>query len=143
MLGYAALAATACAAFSYLIIFPILYYFYDPKGLRKYPSYSFLSGFTDLRHCHLSAQGFRSRDLYEEHKKRKEPILRIGPNSLSFCDTRAIKDIYGHSTRCVKDPNYVVLSGAHRHLFDVVDKPEHARKRKLLSAAFAIKHLEK
>ncbi|KAM5347344.1 hypothetical protein ACJ41O_010349 [Fusarium nematophilum] len=87
--------------------------------------------------------GFRSRALYEAHKKTGHPILRIGPNSLSFGDSRAIKQIYGHSTKCIKDDNYVVLSGPHRHLFDVVDKADHSRKRRLLSAAFDIKNLEK
>ncbi|KAJ3542943.1 hypothetical protein NM208_g3834 [Fusarium decemcellulare] len=143
MLGYLALGVVLTLAVAYLIIKPIVYYFLDPKGLRKYPNYAFLSGLTDLRHCYLSSQGFRSRDLYEAHKKTGEPILRIGPNSLSFGDTRAIKQIYGHGTKCIKDDNYVVLSGSHRHLFDVVDKTDHSRKRRLLSAAFAIKNLEK
>ncbi|KAK7429430.1 hypothetical protein QQZ08_004022 [Neonectria magnoliae] len=142
MLGYLALGAVAFVAFAYLIIKPIIYYFYDPKGLRKYPNYAFLSGFTDLRHCYLSAQGFRSKDLCEAHKKTGEPILRIGPNSLSFGDVRAIKAIYGHNTKCVKDNNYVILAATHRHLFDVVDRADHTRKRRLLSAAFAIKNLE-
>ncbi|RAL15783.1 uncharacterized protein BO97DRAFT_440431 [Aspergillus homomorphus CBS 101889] len=80
------------------------------------------------------------RDLHEAH--RQAPILRTGPNSLSFGDTQAIKDIYGHSTPCVKDLNDVILGGSHTHLFDVVDKSGHAHQRKTLSAAFAIKNLE-
>lgn len=142
MLGYIAAGVVAFVTFAHLVLKPIFLYFLDPKGLRKYPNYAFLSGVTDLRHCYLASQGFRSRDLYEAHKKTGHPVLRIGPNSLSFGDTRAVKQIYGHNTKCVKDDNYVVLSGSHRHLFDVVDKPDHARKRRLLSAAFAIKNLE-
>lgn len=143
MLGYVVLGTVALLTFIYLVIKPIVVYFYDPKGFRKYPNYAPLSGITDLRHCYTSSQGFRSKTMYEAHKKRGEPILRIGPNSLSFCDTRAVKDIYGHNTKCIKDDNYNVLAGSHRHLFDVVDKPDHARKRRLLSAAFALKNLEK
>lgn len=143
MLGLIALALILSYTFVYLIIWPIIRYFLDPKGLRKYPNFSPLSAFTDFRHCYLASQGFRSKDLYEEHTRGGEPVLRIGPNSLSFCDTRAIKGIYGHSTRCLKDHSYAVLSGSHRQLFDVVDKNDHSRKRRLLSAAFAIKHLEK
>lgn len=37
---------------------------------------------------------------------------------------------------------YVLQSGTHFHLADVVDKGEHARKRKVLSSAYAIKNLE-
>jgi cytochrome P450 len=140
MLELAALDAAAVFLTGYCVIFPLASYFYDPKGLRKYPNYNFLSGITDLSYCYVSASGFRSRDLYEAHKR--SPILRIGPNSLSFGDIRAIKDLYGHSTKCGKDLNYSVTSGTHRHLIDSVDKPEHARKRKLMSAAFAIKNLE-
>ncbi|POR32112.1 Cytochrome P450 oxidoreductase [Tolypocladium paradoxum] len=143
MLGLVALAVVLLAGTSRLIIYPIFAYLLDRKGLRKYPNYSALSPFTDFRHCYLSAQGFRSKDLTMEHERRGEPILRIGPNSLSFNDTRAIKDIYGHQSKCLKDMNYSVLSGTHRHLFDVVDKEDHSRKRKLLSAAFATKNLEK
>ncbi|KAI1128030.1 cytochrome P450 [Nemania abortiva] len=143
MLGLATIAVAACVAIAYFAILPVIHYFIDAKGLRKYPSYSWLSPFTDFNYCYLSAQGFRSRDLYLAHKRTGQPILRIGPNSLSFCDYRAIKDIYGHSTPCTKDIKEDVLAGSHRNLFDVVDKPDHARKRKLLSAAFALKNLER
>lgn len=51
--------------------------------------------------------------------------------------------MYGHNTKCLKDIFYTVLSGTHYHLADVVDKPEHARKRKVLSSAYALKNLEK
>ena len=73
---------------------------------------------------------------------QKHPVIRIGPNSLSYGDIRAIKDIYGHNTPCTKDGSYVLMSGSHYHLADVVDKHDHARKRKTLSSAYAIKNLE-
>ncbi|KAF7587194.1 hypothetical protein BBP40_007556 [Aspergillus hancockii] len=80
-------------------------------------------------------------DLYEAHKTTS--ILRIGPNSLSFGRIGAVKDIYGHSTPCIKDVKYAVLWGTHTHLFDSTDKAEHAEKRKRMAAAFAIKNLER
>lgn len=140
MFGFIVLSASAVLFIAYFIIRPLLLYFLDPKGFRKYPNYFFFSGVTELGQCYLSACGFRSKALYEAHKST--PVLRIGPNSLSFGDIRAIKDIYGHSTKCTKDIKEVVLTGTHTHLFDVIDKSEHSRKRKLLSAAFAIKNLE-
>ncbi|OJJ77439.1 hypothetical protein ASPBRDRAFT_50319 [Aspergillus brasiliensis CBS 101740] len=141
MLGLLIFAGTTFAAATYAFVLPIFWYLYDPKGLRKYPGFSPLSGFTDLRHVYLSACGYRSRDLYKAH--HRAPILRTGPNALSFGNVKAIPDIYGHGTKCVKDLNYLILGGTHTHLFDVVDKNEHGRKRKTLSAAFAIKHLER
>lgn len=88
----------------------------------------------------LASRGFRSNELAEMHKKH--PILRTGPKTLSYGDTQAIKDIYGHGTKCTKDSSYSVTAGSHFHLADVVDKPDHARKRKVLSSAYALKNLE-
>jgi benzoate 4-monooxygenase len=126
-------------ASSYFLILPVFLYFRDAKGLRRYPGYSFLSGIYDIPYCRLSARGFRSKDLTGIHKDR--PVVRIGPNNLSFGAVKAIRDIYGHNTTCVKDLKYVITAGEHPHLFDVVEKAKHGEKRKRLSAAFAIKHL--
>lgn len=143
MLGIILFAVCVGALFARLFVYPIVIYILDPKGLRKYPNYSWLSPLTDLRHCYLSSTGTRSESLAAEHERRGEPVLRIGPNALSFHHPSAIKDIYGHMTKCTKDHKESILAGTHRHLFDVVDKAEHSRKRKLLSAAFATKNLEK
>ena len=116
-------------------------YFRDPKALRRYPNFSALAGITNLPYIVLSYNNFRSKKIHELHAQG-QPVIRTGPNSLSFSDMRAIKDIYGHSTRCTKDEQYIVLSGTHFHLADVVDKAEHARKRKVLSSAYALKNLE-
>ena len=116
-------------------------YFRDPKAFRRFPNFSTFSGITNAPYMMLSNEGFRSKAIYEQHKEGK-PVIRTGPNSLSFSDMRAIKDIYGHSTKCTKDGNYVIQSGTHYHLADVVDKKEHARKRKVLSSAYALKNLE-
>ena len=88
----------------------------------------------------LAHGGARSRYLAKPHQKY--PVIRTGPNTLSFGDVGAIKDIYGHNTKCIKDASYVITSGTHFHLADVIDKPEHARKRKTLSSAYALKNLE-
>ena len=79
-------------------------------------------------------------ELSELHKKH--PVIRTGPNMLSYGHERAIKDIYGHNTKCIKDGAYSVPAGSHFNLADVVDKPDHARKRKVLSSAYALKNLE-
>ena len=123
------------------MVWPVINYFRDPKGLRRYPNHSVFSGIFDLPYCQLSARGFRSRDLTEAHKHA--PVLRIGPNNLSFGHRDAIKAIYGHSTTCIKDLKYAITSGEHPNLFDVIDKSSHAEKRKRLSAAFATKNLER
>ncbi|KAJ5460753.1 uncharacterized protein N7458_002305 [Penicillium daleae] len=132
--------ALAIFVFTYFIAKPIVAYYCDPKGLRKYPNFAFFSGISDLPFLYESHNGFRSRNLFEAHKKH--PVLRIGPNSLSYADPRAIKDIYGHGTACIKDRFYSETAGTHSHLADVVDKADHAHKRKVLSSAYALKNLE-
>ncbi|KAI9036799.1 cytochrome protein [Aspergillus affinis] len=134
------LAATSLFLVLYYFIFPVINYIRDPKGLRKYPNLSFWSGISDLPLIYESHKGFRSHSLLEAHKNH--PVIRIGPNSVSYSDPAAIKDIYGHGTKCTKDIFYAELSGSYFYLADVVDKSEHARKRKVLSSAYAIKNLE-
>ncbi|KAJ6147232.1 hypothetical protein N7497_009214 [Penicillium chrysogenum] len=124
----------------YFFVIPYIEYLRDPKGLRRYPNLTPFSGFSAVPFMIMASRGFRSMELSELHKKN--PVIRTGPNQLSYGDVRAIKDIYGHNTKCLKDPSYVVTSGTHYNLADVVDKPDHARKRKILSAAYALKNLE-
>lgn len=88
----------------------------------------------------VAHSGARSAYLTELHKKY--PVIRVAPNTLSYGDVRAIKDIYGHNTPCIKDPSYVLFSGSHFHLADVIDRTDHGRKRKVLSSAYALKNLE-
>jgi hypothetical protein len=125
---------------SYFIVRPLWDYLSDPKGLRKYPCINPLAGITNLGFMWEAYAGIRSKKLYEMHKTH--PVIRIGPNSLSYGSVNAIKDIYGHNSRCTKDVFYEALSGSHFHLADVVDKSEHARKRKMMSSADALKNLE-
>jgi cytochrome P450 len=140
MYGYILAAVTAFSCFCYFIIYPVAYYFYDPKGLRKYPNLNLISGITDLGFILEANSSFRSQKLLEAHKT--SPVIRIGPNSLSYSDLAAIKDIYGHSTPCTKDIFYDTLAGTHHHLADVRDKLAHQRKRRILSSAYALKNLE-
>ncbi|TKA70335.1 hypothetical protein B0A49_04027 [Cryomyces minteri] len=139
---YGLLVAVSATFFfvSYFVLRPLHNYFRDPKGLRKYPNINAIAGITNIGFMYESMQGFRSKKLAELHKVH--PVIRIGPNSLSYGDINAIKDIYGHNTKCIKGEFYETLSGTHFHLADVVDKPEHARKRKVLSSAYALKNLE-
>ncbi|KAG4431766.1 hypothetical protein IFR05_012742 [Cadophora sp. M221] len=125
----------------FFILHPTFRYFKDPKpGLRRFPNMSLFSGISALPFIVLAHGGFRSKHLAKLHKKH--PVIRTGPNSLSYGDPRAIKDIYGHNTKCTKDGAYTVTMGSHFHLADVVDNKEHSRKRKVLSSAYALKNLE-
>lgn len=132
--------ALGVCLFLYFIIYPVVVYLRDVNGLRRYPNMHPLSGISSIPFMILAQGGARSTYLAKLHKQY--PVIRTGPNALSYGDLRAIKDIYGHNTPCTKDGAYVITAGSHYHLADVVDKHDHARKRKVLSAAYAIKNLE-
>jgi hypothetical protein len=117
-----------------------MYTAHQIPALRRFPNFSFASGWSNLPFMVLAHGGARSTYLAKAHKK--QPVLRTGPNSLSFGSVSAIKSIYGHGTPCVKDDQYVVTAGTHYHLADVIEKQDHARKRKVLSSAYALKNLE-
>ena len=101
---------------------------------------SLFSGVSNLPFMILAHGGARSTYLAKLHKK--EPVLRTGPNTLSFGSVQAIKDIYGHGSPCLKDESYSLTASSHYHLADVIDKQDHSRKRKMLSSAYALKNLE-
>lgn len=89
MIGYIFFAIATLVVSSYFIVWPIVEYFLDPKRLRKYPNLNILSGVTDLSFIYEAHQGFRSDALLRAHKQ--SPVVRIGPNSLSYSDISAIK----------------------------------------------------
>jgi cytochrome P450 len=140
MLGFIFFILALAFTSIYFVLIPVVVYFHDPKGLRKYPNLTLLSGISDFPFIYEAHRGFRSHALLKAHEKY--PVVRVGPNALSYGTKEAVKDIYGHNTKCGKDLMYQKLAGTHYHLADVIDKPDHARKRKMLSSAYAIKNLE-
>lgn len=141
MFGCLFIAASLLSLLTWFVGYHLYDYLRDKNGLRRFPALTPLAAFTNLPFMIVSHSGFRSKKLQQLHSQGK-PVIRTGPNSLSYSNPRAIKDIYGHNSRCTKDTQYEMLSGSHYHLADVLDKHEHARKRKVLSSAYALKNLE-
>ncbi|KAI5779820.1 cytochrome P450 monooxygenase [Geopyxis carbonaria] len=137
MLGPLFASFVGFTVFSFFILKPLADYFIDRKQLRKFPSITPLAGISNLWYMWKTTGGQRSLALLEAHKT--SPIIRVGPNHLSFSHLGAIKDIYGHGTKITKDNFYQVLAGSHRHVADVQDKAEHSRKRRVLAQAYALK----
>lgn len=116
-------------------------YFRDVKGLRKYPNYNLLCGISNIGWCIETWRGgIRSKSLREMHKVH--PVIRIGPNSLSYGDVRALQDIYGHGTKCNKDPFYQTEISTHFNIGNVINKKDHSRKRNMLAGAFSLRNME-
>ncbi|KAH6971939.1 cytochrome P450 [Ilyonectria destructans] len=122
------------------VLEPLARYMWDPKKLRRFPNHNALSGITNLGYIIERCRGFRSKNLHKKHENN--PIVRTGPNSLSFSSPDAIRAIYGHSTTCVKGDMYAVPAGPHLSLLDVVNKEDHTRKRRYMSHALATRNLE-
>ena len=123
------------------LIRPVFNYFRDQKGFRKYPSASPFAPLSSLWMIILHWRGLRTKTVFEAHKKLG-PVVRLGPNHLSFTALEAIKDIYGHGTPAFKSEFYNSFAGSHTNLIDTLDKEDHAKKRKSYTAAFAQKQVE-
>lgn len=117
-------------------------YFRDPKALRRFPGMTTLAPFTNIPTMYYAALGEKFRRFHEAHE-RLGPIVRVGPNSVSFSSAVGFKDIYGHGSQVRKGEFYDVLAGSHRHLADVADRDEHARKRRVLAGAYSQAGLER
>lgn len=141
MLAIVAVFASFAVGAALLILKSLFVYFRDEKGLRKFPGLTPLSPFTNLPYMWYAHRGWRYLAVHEAHRKLG-PIVRVGPNSVSFNEIAAVKDILGHGSPATKDTFYDLTAGTHRHLADVSSKPDHSRKRRVLAAAFSQAGLE-
>lgn len=91
-----------------------------------------------MYHAYL---GDRHLALYHAHQKYG-PVVRFGPNLISFNTTSALKTIYGHgpAARGFQKSEFYkafpAVKGVH-NTHNCISKIEHGRKRRVLSAAFS------
>lgn len=69
--------------------------------------------------------------------ERYGPVVRIGPNELSFNTPQAFRDIYGSRAFAKDRSQYVPPPNGVDHIACAVDDDIHARQRRLLSYAFS------
>lgn len=128
----------------FAVLWPVIDYLRDRRGLRKYPVQNLLSGVTTLAYnweIGRRHKTLRTRRLYEAHQE-KGPIIRVAPDWLSFGTAAAVKDIYGHKSPLVKNEVYFALQGEGQHLANMTDKGAHASRRHLVAASYAPKNVE-
>ncbi|KAL1854364.1 hypothetical protein VTK73DRAFT_8760 [Phialemonium thermophilum] len=121
------------------VVYPVIVYFADEKGLRKYPAPS-VAAFTPLWQMYHNWRGLKFLAVDRAHRELGE-IVRISPNHISFSNPAAFKDIYGHGTPIKKDVFYDNQAGGNPSMGDATDKEVHREKRKNLAAVFAAKHI--
>lgn len=122
-----------------LLVYPLISHVVDSKSLRRFPSPS-VAGFTTLWSVWHNYNGRRYLAVHAAHQ-RLGSVVRIGPNSLSFSDPHAYRDIYGHGSSIVKDTFYDNLAGDNPSMADTSSRQLHGLKRRNVSSIFSAKNV--
>lgn len=67
--------------------------------------------------------------------------MRIAPNHVSVADPEALQVIYAHGNGALKSDFYDAFVSIRRGLFNTRSRPEHTRKRKIVSHIFSQKNV--
>ncbi|EGX46848.1 hypothetical protein AOL_s00097g274 [Orbilia oligospora ATCC 24927] len=119
----------------YVAIQSIYYFYFHPLASLPGP---FFARITDLYGGYHAWTGRHHYHLYELHKKYG-PVIRYGPNRVSFNSATAVKDIYGATKPLRKSAGYraLLLSGNVFSLFTSIDKSFHGKRRRIMSHGFS------
>lgn len=136
------------AAFSAWIVFlavrPVIQYFWDAKGLRKYPNQNMFSGITNLAYgweVGRSHRLFHTRRLHEQLVQN--PIMRVGANWLSFGSAQAARDIYSFQSPCTKGGIFDALQeGGGESLLMTTNRSFHSARRRMVAVSYAPGNIE-
>lgn len=113
-----------------------MFYYMYLHPLAKFPGPKYMSA-SVLWYMYSLASGHHHEHVYELHKKYGK-VVRFGPTHLSFSNSTAFKEIYGHrpgKPEMTKDPLfYGTLAKENLIATNVAD---HARIRRLLAHAFS------
>ncbi|KAK3998283.1 putative cytochrome P450 pisatin demethylase [Cladorrhinum sp. PSN332] len=114
------------------------------NGLNKYPG-PFLASLTDWWRFFDVYRRRPERTHIELHKKYG-PVVRLGPNTLSFSDPDSLKTIYGLNKGFIKSEFYVVQQSVVKghslpSLFSTTDNDFHMQFRRCVNSAFAMSAL--
>jgi cytochrome P450 len=117
---------------------------YLNHGLNKYPGPAF-AHVTDWWRF-FDVLGRRPDITHLALHRKHGDVVRLGPNTLSFANPKAIKQIYGLNKGMVKSDFYPVqqaVSNGHRlpSLFSTTDEAYHAQLRRSVNNAFSMSAL--
>ncbi|KAL5498955.1 hypothetical protein ACEPAH_1473 [Sanghuangporus vaninii] len=114
-------------------------YFVDPHCIRSNGiTGPLLAQFSDVWLGWTAGRGHRSEVVHELHKKHGT-FVRLAPNHVSINDPDALHVVYGHGTGTLKSNFYDAFVSIRRGLFNTRSRPEHTRKRKIVSHIFSQK----
>ncbi|KAH9849581.1 cytochrome P450 monooxygenase pc-bph [Lenzites betulinus] len=124
----------ALAAIVSVHLFP---YILNTHRFNNYPG-PFLAKISDLWLGIVAAERHRSERVHELHGKYGK-FVRLAPNHLSIADPDALAVVYGHGNGTLKSDFYDAFVSIQRGVFNTRSRPEHARKRKIVSHIFSQK----
>ncbi|KAK5303668.1 hypothetical protein LTR99_005430 [Exophiala xenobiotica] len=130
-------------ALSVLVIGYLLSNYFN-HGLNKYPG-PFLAKFTNWWRF-LDVYGRRPDITHLKLHREHGDVVRLGPNSLSFANPRALKTIYGLNKGFTKSGFYPVQQAVKDgkrlpSLFSTTDESYHANLRRSVNNAFSMSTL--
>ncbi|KAL3467188.1 cytochrome P450 [Aspergillus heterothallicus] len=126
----------ACLAVALAAIKLIYVHFFSP--LSHIPSAGILAPLSRLLwEFPVEYHGQLTLALPELHKKHG-PLVRIGPNQLSFYDIGVYKQVHTPGSAFVKDPRVYsqFVQDGHPALFSITDPKEHALRRRHMGVLF-------
>ncbi|CAK5268918.1 unnamed protein product [Mycena citricolor] len=116
-------------------VYPLVTYFRDPYGLRRFPG-PFLAKFSYAWVLCVGLTRRRATIIHEMHK-RYGPIVRVSPHELSFSDPAAYAIVHSFNTRLPKSSFYQAFATIGlTNVFTSQSKSEHGQKRRLLHPLF-------
>ncbi|KAL6852994.1 hypothetical protein ACO1O0_007543 [Amphichorda felina] len=107
--------------------------FFHP--LARYPG-PLIAKLTNAHQLYHAWRGDRHLEFWRMHQ-RYGPVVRFGPNCLSFNSAAALKDVYGFKSNVRKAEFYDAFAHPVANTHNTRDKAVHARKRRVLSQAFS------
>lgn len=108
--------------------------FFHP--FRKHPGAP-LDRISRISSMKANIQGLKYMKIHEAHQKYG-PVVRIGPNELSFANPSALSDIYTSSHFVKEESLYFAKRGyEEEHLFSFRNPEAHKQRRKLLSRGYS------
>lgn len=107
--------------------------FFHP--LSKVPG-PLLAKFTTYYIILLDLVGNRTTTIHSLHEKFG-PVVRVGPDELSFSEPSIVKELYGQGTPYLKAKWYDYFNWKPGGIFSIRPRKESATRRKLLSHAFS------
>ncbi|KAJ6172200.1 hypothetical protein N7470_001267 [Penicillium chermesinum] len=119
----------------WLVLYYIVPYFTTFSSLAGVPG-PFLAKFSNLWVAFGARRGKKFEIVDKAHRKYGN-VVRIGYNHVSIADERGLNVVYGHGNGFLKDHYYEAFVAKTPGMFNVRDRAEHTRKRKIIAHAFS------